>query len=71
MLKFEDLGAANNWDDAVVAAIYLSLIDDERTKEKLCNNSYKKLKKTAESNCPFTKWNKIITYKAWSYKAVV
>lgn len=45
MLKFEDLGAANNWDDAVVAAIYLSLIDDERTKEKLCNNSYKKLKK--------------------------
>ncbi|EQB60846.1 pol polyprotein, partial [Vairimorpha apis BRL 01] len=25
--------------DAVVAAIYLSLIDDERTKEKLCNNT--------------------------------
>ncbi|MGL5899823.1 MAG: retropepsin-like aspartic protease, partial [Lactobacillaceae bacterium] len=44
MQKFEELGSANNWDDAAMAAIYLSLIDDERAKEKLCYNSYKKLK---------------------------
>lgn len=35
MLKFEELDVANEWDDSAMRAIYVSLIEDERIKERL------------------------------------